>query len=140
MKKPLSTTAFSSSTFYLYINADGSEYETTTERFVEIADEDLPEDVYEFNFTLRPLPAKYAINAARATAEMVMKVQLSGDDIVAGEHSVNEIVNALVEWNLTDEDGNSVNITKETIQQLTPGWLYGAIDECNTKVNTLSKK
>lgn len=123
---------------HLYIDENGGQYLDGAPPFEEI--QKVPEKVDHLEFRIRLLSAKNSIISNHQISIAMLADQFSDGKpskqelSVAADVPYREFLASLESWNLTDEDGNSIQITEDAISEL-PKWMYGQMYIAVEKVN-----
>lgn len=134
--------------FWLYINADGSQYtDENHEIYDAIPEGHLPDGVEPFSFTIRTLSGSDSLNAASHASEAFFNAQLNraerrrlgrgnADAQSNFDQRLIQMISAIVEWDVIGENGQMVQPSADALRQLRPGWIFEHIQIAHGLVNS----
>ena len=145
-------------TVYLYVNPDGTQFvdENLAKNKNKIADEQRPDGIEEFFFTVKTVEAKDSSLSVDASLRYYLDSRREDENVQARrvrqveskrvptellpqtETEFTVVAASLVDWNLEDSDGNKLPMTPETLKMLQPGWLYLYIKDAFDDLNQVT--
>ena len=145
-------------TVYLYVNPNGTQFvdENLAKNKEKIADEQMPEGIEEFFFTVKTVEAKSSSLGVDASLRYYLDSRREDDNVQARrvrqieskqvqsellpqtETEFNVIASSLVDWNLENGNGEKLPMSPETLKMLQPGWLFLYIKDAFDDLNLVT--
>ena len=145
-------------TVYLYVSNDGTQFvdEKLAKNKEKIQDDQMPEGIEEFFFTVKTVDAKSSSLGVDASLRYYLDSRREDDNIQARrvrqveskqaqaellpqtETEFSVVAASLVDWNLEDGNGNKLPMSVETLKMLQPGWLYLYIKDAFDDLNQVT--
>lgn len=118
-----------------------------------------PDHVDEFTATLKTVPASVSSLGSDASLRfMISQSNLRSDDPEARQEAIKvkqdsernlmpqteatyrSVASAIVEWNLEDDEGNTIEVSPDVLKQIQPPWIYDYIREVYGELNEIDMR
>ena len=145
--------------FFLYVKEDGKQYIDKEKAKLYEKLEGLPENVAEFQCTMKTVPAEQSSLGSDASLRYLIDTRGAQSDdpetkalaVQARQESEKKlmpqtaaayrnIASAIVSWNLENEDGTLVPINEDSLKKIEPPWLFDYIREVYSDLNEMDMR